>query len=464
MPEGGPHQSREEGPSAQSLLAHTLLCAAVGLAVGAVGGTFRLALDFVTSLRSRSMGLLDQGAWPLPPTLFAAAVGVFLIGWGIGAAVRRISPQAAGSGIQDVEAVMHRVAPIRWARLAIVKFIGGAAGIGAGLSLGREGPTVQLGAAAARGVGSMLGLRPQEASRLLAVGAGAGLAAAFSAPLAGSVFMFEELRRSLSMRNLVGALVACACATLVVQTLCGGGTLIPTTQVRPMGWSELPAVILLGLAAGAFGALLNAAFVATVKLAASVPPRLRETLPGAALVGMLLLALAMPQAAGDGLSVIQQLLGPRDADPGPANPPSPAGAGWLAALLLLKFVATVACFGSGAPGGIFSPMMLMGTLLGLLLCRGAEALMPGLAGQEGTFALLAMAAVFSGSVRAPLTGIVLVIELTGQTAPMIGLIVASAAAFVAARTLRSPPIYESLLALEVAALEVSRSSRGASRG
>ena len=425
-------------PPWNAVLRHVAICGVIGLATGLVGAGFRRTLDGLSAMRE---ALFDRMHHAGPVSLLAWCAGVFLLGWGIGFTVRRFARAAAGSGIQDVEAVIRRAHPMRWLRLGVVKFIGGALGIGGGLSLGREGPTVQLGAAVAQAVGGGLRMPGGEIHRLLGVGAGAGLAAAFNAPLAGLAFIFEELRRGIATRNMLGAMVATVSAALVTRHFCGAAPLLPGGGGAPLSLDLVPLLALLGAVAGVGGAILNVALVAAERRAARLPETSQRMLPGFALVAVALVGWTIPDATGDGLDVVQRLLAPGES--------ATFAVTALLLLLVAKFATTVLSYGSGAPGGIFSPMLLIGALTGLVTCRLVAHAVPDLAQHESACALFAMAAIFTASVRAPLTGVLLMIEIAGDHRQVIGLAVASVVAFMTAEALGSRPIYETLLADEL---------------
>src|SRR5262249_16882551 len=153
---------------------------------------------------------------------------------------------AAGSGIPHLKGVLLHLRSLDWRRLIPVKFVGGALGIGAGLSLGREGPTLQLGAATARALADVLRTPQADLPQLLSAGAGAGLAAAFNAPLAGLLFVIEELHRELSSRTAAGALVAAVCATVVTQWLAGDTPSFEAHDLKAMPLSTLPLALVVG--------------------------------------------------------------------------------------------------------------------------------------------------------------------------------------------------------------------------
>lgn len=415
---------------------HFLRAAVVGLLAGTLAVFFRWSLFGGEALRNTALGWLHlhpAWGWSVLP-----AAGL-LIGSFVGWITLRFAPDAPGSGIPHVKGVLLHVRTMKWWPLLGVKFVGGVLGIGCGLSLGREGPTVQMGAAVGQLVGRIIKVRNRSMPHLIACGAGAGLAAAFNAPLAGFIFVLEELRREMSPLTYGGALIAAVCSDMMTRTFTGQ---LPSFHVRgyaalPLG--ALPLVVLVGALTGLVGVAFNRGLLWATEFGLSVKRVPRWTLPGFALMGTGLLAWWLPNAVGGGHSTAEWLLS------GQAT----QGAGGLtvaalAVLLLARFVATVGSYGSGAPGGIFAPMLIIGALVGLIVGQSAAHYFQSLH-DPAAFAVLGMAAMFASSVRAPLTGIVLILEMTGNYEQLFGLAVACLVAYLIAESLRDRPIYDALL-------------------
>ncbi|MFO0875361.1 MAG: H(+)/Cl(-) exchange transporter ClcA [Phycisphaerales bacterium] len=429
-------------PASTPTLRHIVLCAATGLLTGLVAVAFRRCLDLVSGLRAETADAVRAGSvWGL----VALGVGAGAIGWLLGWSMRRFAPECAGSGIPHVEAVLAQRRVMRWRRVLPAKFFGGVTAVGIGLSLGREGPTVQMGAAIAQSMNSLRPQTPESLRALIACGAGAGLAAAFNAPLAGLAFVFEELRRVLAGASLLGAMTSAVAAVLVTTWLLGGEPIIDVGRIVPAPEPLVVAApalvvwsVLAGVAAGTVGALFNVAIVTSTRVASLVPRRHAPFLPALACALAALVAVRLPDAVGDGLAVVNDVL-------------RWSAKAWsaLAILATARFAMTVVSYGCGAPGGIFAPLLLIGALVGALTGHAVAALDPSMAAHEQVFGLLGMAAVFTASVRAPLTGVLLIVEMSNDAHAVLALAVASAAAFLVAEALRSPPIYESLLAIEL---------------
>ena len=373
-------------------------------------------------------------AWAVLP-LIGFAIGCF-VGW----LVKRFAPEAPGSGIPHVKGVLLHLRQMRWKKLIPVKFFGGVLGVGAGLSLGREGPTVQMGAAVGQLVADAVRLPPRLVPQLVSCGAGAGLAAAFNAPLAGFLFVLEELHREMSALTFGGSLIAALLADIIARSLTGS---LPSFSIQ--GYPALPLMALpiaaaIGAIAGAIGVAFNKGVLLAQSRALSITAVPRWALPGFAAAICGLIAWVMPEAVGGGHSTAESLLAGN----------LQMGAAALLLLFLIKFGATLLSYASGAPGGIFAPMLLLGAIAGSLAGRGVGYVWPSLGPYTPALAVLGMAAFFTGSVRAPLTGIVLILEMTANYDQLLALGVACLAAYFVAESLRDMPIYEALLAADLA--------------
>ena len=234
----------------------------VGLAAGLLAVAFEAALGLAGQLRA----FIGSGAGH-PGRALALSIGFSALAAGTGVwLVRRFAPETAGSGIPQVEAALHRGSELPWKRTLVVKYFAGLLAIGGGLTLGREGPTVQLGAAAGRALGGPPGPGSERSRTLVAAGAGAGLAAAFNAPISGTVFVLEELKVLRSARHALAALIAAAVADGVCRLMLSGRPSFGVVAVdRPPLWT-LAFFLLVGVAAGGLGALFNWSLLASLAL------------------------------------------------------------------------------------------------------------------------------------------------------------------------------------------------------
>jgi CIC family chloride channel protein len=301
------------------------------------------------------------------------------------------------------------------------------------MALGREGPTVQMGGAVGDAISGWLKVSPRERLILISAGAGAGLAAAFNAPLSGLIFVLEEVRRDFQPIVFGAVFVAAAIADIVTRI--GSGQFpvfaVPSYPMPPL--TSLPIFALLGVIAGLFGVLFNRGLLTAISLYARLPDRF--VLPAAAITGGVigLVGWFSPLMLGSGHTLAETTL---------------KGDLLLAAIplfFIIRFLLTTTSYGSGAPGGIFAPLLVLGALIGLALGQIANYLAPAIVPIPAVFAVVGMAAYFTAIVRAPLTGIMLIVEMTGNYSQMLPLLVACFCAYAVAEFMKDLPIYEALL-------------------
>lgn len=417
---------------------HLLRAAVIGLVSGVLAVLFRAALKAAehgrTVLLDYAHGFPTWGWIILPAAGFAVAAAAGLM-------TARLAPQAAGSGIPHLKGVLLHVRSLNWRRVLPVKFVGGLLASAAGLCLGREGPTVQMGAAAAQMLAPVLRTPKQDVNQLLSAGAGAGLAAAFNAPLAGLVFVIEELHREFSSRTAMGALIAAVIATVIAQYFTGIGAAFEAKGLHALPLGLLPLTIPLGIATGLGGVLFNRALLSTSAVAARLNKRSTTwqwLLPGVVGAVICLIAWWIPEAPGPGTILAESIL---------ENSYRAGKAGFwlLGGLLVLKFILTSLSYSTGAPGGIFAPMLLFGILLGSMSAAAIDRLWPVTGVAATSLAVLGMAGFFVGSVRVPLTGIVLISELTGGYELLLPICIVALLAYITAWACRDNPLYEALL-------------------
>ncbi|CAP56725.1 putative H(+)/Cl(-) exchange transporter [Gluconacetobacter diazotrophicus PA1 5] len=406
----------------------SLLSILTGLVAGVICGSFRLLLEWSDGLRTA----FALGPWHGFPAGLLLILASSLASFLAALMVRRLAPLASGSGIPHVEAVLAGSTTPASAGLIPVKFVGGLLAIGGGLALGREGPSVQMGATAANTIGRVLRLGRSDCRVLLAAGAGAGLATAFNAPGAGAIFVLEELVGRFEARTVCSALGASVSAILVARAMLGGN---PDFMV-----SVAPAVIdvstqllflLTGLAMGVLSVLYNRTVLTTLRFAEGLPVGVETR---AALIGALagVVVWLTPHLAGGGDWLTQSAINGTIA--------------WsvISGLFVLRLALGALSYAAATPGGLFAPMLALGALAGLGCGDIAHVLEPRLAGDTAPFVIVGMAAMFAGSVRAPLTGIILVTEMTNATSLLLPLLSGSFAAMLVADGMQEAPIYEAL--------------------
>ena len=411
------------------LLRMTVASVLAGVLTGLVGGSFRWCLARTETLRDHMIAW-THGApyigWIVPILVTAAAVALARL------LVLRLAPEAAGSGVHRVEAIMAGEIEPGSRYIVPVKFVGGILALGSGMALGREGPTVQMGASIGQLVAPLLVREEGDRRVVLAAGAGAGLAVAFNAPIGGSVFVFEELTSSFTPWLLVATLSAATFAIAVMRAMIGNqAVFFVLPGVAPngsIGWSFLLLGGLLGISGAAYNALSMRLLDITDKLS-KYPSLARAALIGA-VVG--LVAWFAPAIVGSGDTLTQTIL----------SNGVPLHALWW--VFGLRFVLGPWSYSAETPGGMFAPLLLLGATFGALFGGVAHHIDPRLGVTVVDFAIVGMVAQFAASVRAPLTGIVLAIEMTGRGDLTLAMLGTALGAMLVAMLLKSPPIYESL--------------------
>ena len=413
-----------------SLVVLALLAPVAGAIAGLLGSIFRLALERGDRLRDTFIFWAHGRKTPgFLMVILSCAGAAGLAAW----LVRRYSPFASGSGIPLVEAVLEGKQQQAPFPLIPVKFFGGLLAMGAGLALGREGPSVQMGASSADALAKICKRSLPDRRALLAAGAGAGLATAFNAPIAGAIFVLEELVRRFEPRIAIVALGASSAAITVAHLFLGYQ---PDFHVEALAFTRNNGIkalfFVLGAAAGLAGIAYNHAILGAIAVADGLrrwPVELRAAVIGAA-VGIL--AWFAPELVGGGDPITQRVL---------------EGAGTLAIIplvFLIRFGLGAVSYAAATPGGLFAPLLVLGAQLGLFFGLGCQFLFSDLGIQPVAFAVVGMAAFFAGVVRAPLTGIVLVTEMTGNVTMLLPMLSACFAAMLFTTLLRNPPIYDSL--------------------
>jgi len=364
----------------------------IGLVSGLSAVLLKQSVGWFGSLRIQASNVL-------PGSLVLPAVGLSL-GLLCGFLIERLEPEVTGSGIPQIKGALAQFPIALNLRVALVKLVTSILSMSAGLTLGRQGPTVHIGAALAAQFSHWVPTSPDHRRQMIAAGAGAGLAAGFNAPLAGILFVVEELLRDLSNLTLGTAILASFIGA-VVSRLLGGRSLELNLQLTAHSSSftapEIPFYLLLGVLAGLLGALFNQGLLASLtfyeRLNLSLPMRI-------GLAGMIsgcvvaLLPIAFRNNSG-----LRELL-------------ITGNASWqfTSVAFVAYFILTLVAYGSGAPGGLFHPSLVLGAALGYLVGVGQSHLL-GL-GSPTSYALAGMGAFFSAVSKVPVTAIVIVFEMT----------------------------------------------------
>jgi chloride channel protein, CIC family len=416
-------------PEAGSPIVFALLSLLVGTVSGLVCALFRLSLEKADQMRNAL--IVWAHAWPIGGLCLVVAVCAGATAFAVWL-VRRYSPYASGSGIPRVEAVLRDELPPAPPILILVKFLGGWVAMGAGLVLGREGPSVQIGASLGQLVGKVFSLSGLEQRALLAAGAGAGLAAAFNAPIAGAVFVLEELARRFDTSMTIATFGASAGAIAVTRLLLGQSPVFHVGTIGYAGFGALPIFLVLGLVVGILGTLYNITILRVLSAVGRLnrwPVELRAAVIGA---GVGLLGWFAPRFVGGGDPLTQEAL---DANTSMSMLP------WL---FVLRFGLGPISYAAATPGGLFAPILVLGAQSGLLFGTACLRWLPSATVDAGAFAVTAMAAFFTAVVRAPVTGIALVLELTGIHTQLLPMLAACFAAMLVPTVLHVAPIYDAL--------------------
>lgn len=429
-----------------------------GALVGGVTGTvialFRLALNNGDVIRNRMVEFARSGgshALAVLGILMVLAVLIYLL--------LRWEPDISGSGIPQVEGEMKGLEDQCWWRVLPAKLLGCTLAIGGGLALGREGPSIQIGGMLGKACARIRKTNLTEERLLMTCGAGAGLAAAFGAPLAGALFSLEELHKNFSLEVLVPTMVSTAVADYVAVNIIGLTPVFDFSITEKLPLRLYWSVLALGLILGAFGVLYNRTLAAMQDLfdgigrlvdkavssvftsgdAAAGPSGRhgRDRKPLYKMIAAMLMAFAAmflyPVVLGSGSYLVAMISAGRFT------------LGALAVMLIWKFFFSTASFGSGSPGGIFLPLLVLGALTGGLYSRGLSALLGVDQVYIASFVILGMAGYFAAIVRAPITGIILITEMTGDLSSFLSLTFISVVAYMVADTLGGEPVYEQLL-------------------
>ncbi|MEM6521173.1 MAG: chloride channel protein [Cyanobacteria bacterium P01_C01_bin.70] len=388
-------------------------------------------------------------AWLLLPLvgLLGGTTSGWLLEW--------VAPEATGSGIPKVKAALAYVDIPLNLRVALAKLGSTILALGAGLSLGRQGPTVQIGAALAAQLSQWVPTSPEYRRQLIAAGAAAGLAAGFNAPIAGVLFVVEELLQDFSNLTLGSAILASFVGAVVSRLLGGQGLNLSNFGMLQTGLSvqDLPFLVLLGVLAGIFGGLFSQGVFTSLHFfqqlkTISLPWRIGLAGAMTGLVGA-----ALPIAAQDNTGLREFFV--------------TGGAAWqlIAIAFVVKFVLTLIAYGSGASGGLFAPALVLGAALGCLVSLVAQASHSWLglpvdtlaSSNTTTYALTGMGAFFSAVTRGPITAIVIVFEMTANFNLVLPLMIGSGLAYLFSDRISSGSIYDRLLAFQGIQLQVTPS-------
>ena len=416
-----------------------VLAVFIGIFSGLAVVCFRLCIEWT------SIGLL--GAAPEPHTLRVLLVPA-LIGLLVAGIVIHVFPQVRGSGVNQTKSALYIFNGYIPFRTAVGKFITAALAIGGGHSLGPEDPSLQIGATLASALGRRLNFSREKLRLFAPIGAAAGLAAAFNAPISAVLFVIEEVIGRWSVGVLGPVVLAAISSVVIVRWFLGSEPLFripPVTAARP---TELIAYAVLGIVGG-FAALVFAKAITFLRPRLRALPRWTQYLQPA-LAGLcigLIGYFGAPQVMGAGYGYMDQAMHDQFT--------------WqfLAVVAGAKILATTLSFTSGTPGGMFAPALFVGAMLGGAVGGVERIFYPHLTGTTGTYALVGMGVLFAGFLRAPLTSVFMVLEVSGNYSIIVPVILANSVAYFISRSLQPIPIFDVLTrqdGLDLPSLEEQR--------
>ena len=397
----------------------------VTLLIGALVGMAVVAFIVLTE---RFGARIDAAVAPAWRRLFVPIVGSLSMGF----LLYKYFPDARGSGVPQTKAALFARGGIISLRTVVGKFFCTSATLASGIPLGREGPSVQVGAGIASLLGRWLGLSPEKIKSLVPVGAAAAVAAAFNTPLAAVLFALEEVVGDLHAPVLGSVVLASATSWAMLRLLLGNDPLFKVPQYQLVSPAEFLVYAILGL----LGGLLSVAFTKSLlKLRERFLRLPRKTMwfqPAIGGVAVGIMGWFVPQILGVGYGYVGQVLN------------GGMAIRFMLLLLVLKLFAVVISYASGNAGGIFGPALFLGAMLGGTIGGVAHSYFPGHVANAGAYALVGMGAAFAGIVRAPMTSVVMIFETTRDYAVIVPLMISNLVSFFISSRLQPQPIYEVL--------------------
>ena len=351
---------------------------------------------------------------------------------GIGYLLYRFFPGARGSGVPQTKAALFARGGYISLRTILGKFFCTSVTLASGIPLGREGPSVQVGAGIGSVLGRMLGLSPEQVKKLIPVGAAAAVAAAFNTPLAAVVFSLEEIMGDLNAPMIGGVVLASATAWVVLRLSLGDHPLFKVPQYHLVSPAEFGVYAVLGIAGGVVSAIFAKLLLGIRARFLCFPQKTVWFQPVAGGLAVGILGWFVPQVLGVGYGFVGDALNGN------------MTLRLMLLLLLLKLIAVTTSYALGNAGGIFGPSLFLGAMLGGSVGTAAHHLFPAYTATPGAYALVGMGAVFAGVVRAPMTSVLIIFEMTQDYAVIVPLMIANLVSLFVASLLQHEPIYEAL--------------------
>jgi CIC family chloride channel protein len=398
---------------------------ALALVIGALTGLVVVA--FIILTERLGMRLYPVGGAPWRRLLFPVVGSL-----GIGYLLYRYFPDARGSGVPQTKAALFARDGRITLRTVLGKFFCTSATLASGIPLGREGPSVQVGAGIGSVLGRALGLRTEQVKKLIPVGAAAAIAAAFNTPLAAVLFSLEEITGDLYAPVMGAVVLASATAWMVLRVFLGNQPLFKVPQYQLVHPAEFAVYAVLGVAGGVVSAVFTKLLLGIRARFLRLPQKTvwLQPVAGGLVVG--LMGWFVPQVLGVGYGFVGEALNGRMAFQ------------LMALLVVLKLVAVTTSYATGNAGGIFGPSLFIGAMLGGTVGTVAHHLFPTYTATPGAYALVGMGAVFAGVVRTPMTSVLMIFEMTQDYAVIVPLMIANLVSLFIASRLQQEPIYEAL--------------------
>ncbi len=404
----------------------------VGAIAGAIGSVFRLTLIYIDIFRDRLYaGTGNSGliSWVLPLLFGVTGISIALF------LVRKFAPETSGSGVQEIEGALDKIRPLRWKRVLPVKLIASLFSLGSGLLLGREGPTIQIGANVGKMIKDIFRHPDNKTNPLVSAGAAAGLASAFNAPLSGVIFVIEEMHGHFRYNffSVAAIMVASGTADYVVRILVGADPVIKMMVFPSPPLSGIWLFILLGFLFSLVGYLFNKLLIISLDFFSGLSKI--ATILSVIVAGLLIVIVGIfyPKMIGGGYNTIRTVLD------------HSFTLQFLIILFIGRLLLTIFSYGTGVPGGIFAPLLALGVVFGMLFGSVMQHYFPTLISHPDIFAVAGMAGIFASTVRAPLTGLVLAVEMTSNFELILPLIITTVTASLITALLDNQPIYTTLL-------------------
>ena len=397
----------------------------LALVIGALTGAVVVA--FILLTERMGMRLYPIGGAPSRRLLFPVVGSL-----GIGYLLSRYFPNARGSGVPQTKAALFARDGRITLRTVVGKFFCTSATLASGIPLGREGPSVQVGAGIGSVLGRALGLSTEQVKKLIPVGAAAAIAAAFNTPLAAVLFSLEEIMGDLHAPVMGAVVLASATAWMVLRIFLGDHPLFKVPQYQLVHPAEFAVYAVLGVAGGCVSALFTKLLLGMRARFLRFPQKTVwfQPVAGGLLVG--LIGWFVPQLLGVGYGYVGDALNGSMAFK------------MMLLLVVLKLITVTTSYASGNAGGIFGPALFIGAMLGGVVGTIAHHLFPDYTANPGAYALVGMGAAFAGIVRAPMTSVLMIFEMTQDYAVIVPLMIANLVSLFVASRLQEEPIYEAL--------------------